>query len=188
MARTLIVVPAMYSREELEKTLGLVPDDFEEAYSEFWSYVEEKLKPFRDRIYTIYSEKPSLMEEAENRANAILKKLIENHADFHCVEDPLLIAEAEAWLEMMENGQSQAAGELFEENLKERDEHAKRLIDRTLEEGKIGVLFIDPARKIPLPDDVRVIRMCPFDPVDYLNRHLAKLKMKRREGQGKPHR
>jgi len=183
MARTLIIVPAMYGREELNKTLGLIPSDFEESYSEFWSYVEEKLRPFIGKVCVVYSDRLSPAEETEIRANALIKRLIENRSAFHCVEDSLLAAEAEAWLEMMENGRVQAAVELFEENLMERDEYARDVIEQTLRDDEMGVLFIDPSRKISFPEDIRVIRMCPFDPVDYLNLHLVKLKIEKREEQ-----
>ena len=186
MVRTLIVVPVMYEREELKWTLGLIPSDFEESYFEFWSYVEEKLKPFTGKICAVYSDNLSFTEETESRGNAILKRLIGNHSIFQCVEDSLLAAEAEAWLEMIEKGRVPAATELFEENLRERDEHAREVIEQTLKDGEIGVLLTDPSRKISFPEDIRVIRMCPFDPVDYLNRHLVKLKIEKREKQGKP--
>ena len=169
----------MYSEEELKKIVESVPEDFEETSSEFWSYVEEKLKPLERKVYAVYSEKPRTAE-GRNKVDALLGKLSENCKEFHCVEDPLLAAEAEAWLALVKNGQNRAALELFEENMRERDEHTVSVIDMTLEDGEFGVLFIDPARRILFPENIRVIRMCPFDPLDYLNRHLAKLKIKKR--------
>ncbi len=186
MTRTLIIVPVMYEKEELGKTLGMVPSDFEESYSEFWNYVEERLKPFIGKVSAVYSDRLSPVEETGSRANTLLKRLVDNNSAFHCVEDSLLAAEAKAWLEMLEKGQVQAAAELFEENLRERDEHAREVVEQTLRDGEIGVLFIDPARKISFSEDVRVVKMYPFDPVDYLNRHLVRLKIEQREEQGKP--
>lgn len=179
MARTVILIPVMYGREELEKALNLVPDDFEEASSEFWDYVEGKLEPFIGKIQAVYSEKPVLTEEQGSRLEAVLRKF-EGNAEFHCVEDPLLDAEAEAWLELIEKEQNQAVQGLLEESMRDRDAHASEVLDRTLGDGKMGVLLIDPARKLPLPKDIKVIRMCPFDPVDYLNHHLAKPKIEKK--------
>jgi len=176
MTRTVIVIPIMYSREELKKSLGMVPEDFEEVSSEFWSYVEGKLKPFIGRIYAVYSEKAASTKETGSRLDAVLKRF-EGHAEFHCVEDPLLAAEAEAWVELMKNERNQAIQDLLEENRRDRDAHAIGILERTLEDGKIGVLFIDPARKLSFSEAFKVIRMCPFDPVDYLNRYLAKLRI-----------
>ncbi len=178
MARTLILVPMMYSSEDLKKILGLVPDDFEATSLEFWGYVEEKLKPLVGKVHVIYSEKP-VKKELNSRVNSVIKS-IGDCAELHCIEDPVLAAEADAWLELMKNNQNQAVSELFEESMKEGNEHAVKVIERTLGEGQMAILFSDPAKKIHIPEDIRVIRMCPFDPVDYLNRHLTKLKMEKR--------
>ena len=180
MARTIILVPMMYSREDLKKILGLVPDDFEATSLKFWGYVEEKLKPFVGRIHVIYSEKHD-NKDPNSQLDSILKELINNHAELQCIEDPLLAAEAEAWRELMKSSQNQAVSELFEESMTERNDHAKGVIERTLGENQMGILFMDPTRKVSLPDDVKVIRMCPFDPIDYLNRHLVKLKTAKKE-------
>lgn len=180
MSRLLIVIPVMYEGEELRQILGEIPSDFEETYSEFWDYVEVKLNPFIGKIRRVYSDKLST-EREETRAASLLKKLVDNRAEFHCVEDSMLAAEAEAWLEMMETGSVKAARELYDENLVERDEYARETIAKTLMDSEIGVLFVSPARKISFPEDVKVVKMFRFDPVDYLNRHLTKLGV-RREG------
>jgi hypothetical protein len=173
--RTLILIPLMYSRADLKKILGSVPEDFEDLSSEFWGYVEEKLKIFEGKVQVVYSEK-SIITQGESAENVIIGKLNEDKPEFHCVEDPLLAAEVEGWLDLMKNGQNKVVLELFEESLRERDQYTLGVIDRTLEDSKIGVLLIDPARRISFPDSIRVIRMYPFDPVDYLNRHLVKQK------------
>lgn len=173
--RTLILIPLMYSRVDLKKILGSIPEDFEDLSSEFWSYVEEKLKIFEGKVQIVYSEKPITIP-GENAENPLIRKLSEGKTAFHCVEDPLLAAEVEGWLGLMKNGQNKVVLELFEESLRERDQYTIGVIDRTLEDSEIGVLLIDPTRRISFPDSIRVIRMCPFDPVDYLNRHLVKQK------------
>jgi hypothetical protein len=48
------------------------------------------------------------------------------------------------------------------------------VVDQTLKEGEMGVLFLDSRLKISFPSGLRVIRMFPFDPRDYLNRHRVK--------------
>lgn len=179
MVRTLILIPMMYSKEGLKKILEYVPQDFDGISSEFWSYVEERLKPLEDKVHAIYSEKPTIAEGG-CKVDTLLWRLSEKCKNLHCVEDALLAAEAEGWLELGKNGKNRMAMELFEENMRERNRYAISVIDRTLEDGKIGVLFIDPTRRFSFPEDVRVIRMCPFDPVDYLNRHLVKLKIEKK--------
>lgn len=178
MVRTLIFIPVMYNKEELKNILASIPGDFEDTSSEFWSYVEEKLKSLEGKVQAIYSEKP-IPAEGGGRGGSLLRKLSESGKEFHCVEDSILAAEAVEWLKLVENGQNRVALELFEENTKERNEYAINIITKTLEDGKIGILFVEPTRTIPFPEEVRVIRMCPFDPVDYLNRHLVKLKIEK---------
>jgi hypothetical protein len=43
-------------------------------------------------------------------------------------------------------------------------------------------LLIDSRRRLELPQDIRVIRVCPFDPADYLTSRIVKAKLK----SGKP--
>ena len=180
MVRTLVFIPTMYSRDELKRVLGSVPDDFEETSVEFWSYVEEKLTPFINKVTVVYTEKP-LEKERSGRGEPLLNKLIKTRAEFHYIEDSLLASEAEAWQELMKNHQNQAVIELYKDSMKERNEYARSVIERTLENGKLGLLLANPERKLPLAEDVKVIKMCPFDPVDYLNRQVSKLKIKERK-------
>ena len=170
----LILVPIMYDRETLKQVLGLVPDDFDDSSSEYWDYVETKLEPFTNKVHAIYTEKP-IVKDRGDRMDAILKKF--EGAEFHSIEDPLLTAETEAWLELMKHEENQMVRDLLEENLGERDRHVCKILDRTLEDGKLGLLFLDPTRKIPTFQNTRIVRMCPFDPVDYLNRYLVKLRI-----------
>ena len=173
--RTLILIPLMYSLADLKKTLGSIPEDFEAASSEFWDYVCKKLKIFEGKAKVVYSEK-TITDRGESAVDVLMVKLRKGNTEFHCVDDPLLAAEVEGWLDLMKNGQNKVALELFEESLRERDQYSLGVIDRTLDDSKIGVLLIDPARRISFPDSIKVIRMCPFDPVDYLKRHLVQLK------------
>jgi len=169
----------MYSREDLKKVLGLVPDDYEVTSLEFWSYVEEKLTPFIDKVTVAYSEKP-IEKRCSGQGEPLLNKLIKKRIEFHCIDDCLLVSEAEAWRELMITHQNHAVVELLKDSIKERDEYARREIEKTLENGKLGLLLTNPERKLPLAEDVKVIKMCPFDPSDYLNRQISILKIKER--------
>lgn len=176
MTKTLILIPAMYGKDELIKVLGQIPDDFEQASFEFWSYVENKLRPYIGRVYAFYSEKSS-----EKEVGPVLRQFKERGAKFCCITNNLLTAEAEAWLEIMKNTSNHAVFDLFMDNVKEQNEYAIKVINKTLGEKGIGVLFIDPARNLLFPEDIRVIRMCPFDPVDYVNRHITKLNIEKKK-------
>jgi hypothetical protein len=70
--------------------------------------------------------------------------------------------------------------ELYEESLAERSRYVTNLITQSLEEGEVGLIIIDSRRKLELPPDYRVIRVCPFDPADYINAEIIKAKLKSR--------
>ncbi len=176
MSRMLILIPMMYNERELKEAIGQVPEDFEEASSEFWSYIEEKLEPFIGRVYAVFSTEPASAKDKCVRINVIFKKF-EGSAEFLYIDDPLLVAEAKAWLELMKDKKSQAMIDLFEESMRDMNRYAGEVIDKTMRDGGIGILFTDPTRKLTLSEDIKVVKMCPFDPIDYLNRNLLKLKL-----------
>lgn len=140
----LILIPIMLSADELKGILGQVPDDFEEASSEFWNYVEEKLKPFKSKICVVYSNELSFMSDTGKRLDIILK--FKGQAQYLCVDDPLLTAEAKAWLDLIKNESSQIALDLFEDNMNDRIKYASEVINKNLRDGGIGIFL--PIQKI----------------------------------------
>jgi hypothetical protein len=179
IGRTLIFVPRMFRRGEFKRLVGFIPNDFEEASKEFWDYIEEKLTPFMRKIGRVYCE--DLAEDGAKKIGEgekiILDKLAEAGAEIKVVEDPVLTAETDAWRRMMEEKPSRIVLELYEESVRERDDGIESLINESLKDGETGLLSIDSSIKISFPADVRVVRMCPFDPQDYLNRHLTKVRL-----------
>jgi len=184
MGRTLIYIPKMFDRGEFKKLTGTIPEDFDEVSEEFWNYIEEKLKALSGNVQRVYCKESlddmkKILETSEgNWEYKIIRRLVEGGADLTTVEDPLLVAETEAWLEMMEISDDQGASELFKDGMREMDEYVVKRIDQTLEDGEIGVLIIDPGSKLSFPEDVRVVKMCRFDPEDYLKRWKTKLKLR----------
>ena len=69
--------------------------------------------------------------------------------------------------------------EMYNECIKERCRYITNVIDQTLKEGEVGVIFINPTFKLNLPEDIKVIRMYRFDPSDYLNVWVQKLKLRK---------
>ena len=67
----------------------------------------------------------------------------------------------------------------MEENIKERNNQAVNIINQTLKKDEVGVLFIQPDRKLNLPVDIKIVKMYPFDPVDYSNHWAAKIRLKK---------
>jgi len=164
--RRLIVVPRMYTEEEMIlATGGEISEEVKAEIERFWLNLEEKLSKF-GRIHKIYrdmvtadgdggAEQLSAMDPHNFR---VVKSLMEKGAKLVGTEDPLLIREAEAWVGVMAWG-SPSALELFRDNLRDRNRYIADRIEETLKPGEVGVLFIDPSRDVVLPKGLEVIRI-----------------------------
>jgi hypothetical protein len=177
MGRMLLHVPRMYTESEFKKSVVTVPDDFQLKTAEFWNYVEEKLNMFVGKVQRIYRD--GVCREGDDALNQlcsidvencrIAKNLVDNGAKFEATEDPLLVAESDSWLEMLASPQANALTfELYEETMRERDKFVSRRVNETLGVDECGVLFMDSARGIKPDGSVKVIKVCRFDPLDYL--------------------
>ena len=96
-------------------------------------------------------------------------------------EDLILILETESWSDMARQGIGGAEEEMLEGSLRERCASLSKKVSQTLKEGETGVLFIDALRELNFNEDIRVIRMMPFDPRDYLKRLLISSRLHERE-------
>jgi len=183
MARVLVHVPRMYGEEEFRRLVGVVPADFREREEEFWGYVEEKLKILSPRIRRVYLEGFSKggveSLNPQTRCHTLVRRLVEGGAELHPTEDPMLVAETESWSEMLRSQPNPAFLELHRESVEERDAYIAKVIDQTLREGETGVIFIEAAHRLNLPEDVKIIKMCRFEPGDYLNTALQRLKLEK---------
>jgi len=186
MARTLIIIPRMYGKSEFREAISYVPADYDIKSEEFWSYVADKLKVFQGRIKKVFRESLSKdTKEAlkavsgdEERGYSLIISLLEQEAELKPTEDPILVAETESWLKMIRDSPSNTLLELYEQSLMERNQHVSNIIDKSLSEDEVGLLLIDSRRKLELPKDIRVIKVCPFDPADYLNAEIVKARLK----------
>lgn len=178
MERMLIHIPRLYSKVEFINISSMIPKDYETKSEEFWSYVEEKLRPFTKRVNRIYLESieeggnkgiKMIKRNLEVRIFQIVKKLVENGGKLEATEDKTLILETLSWLAMLgDNPNLGVIMDLYQESLIERDDYIAEVINRTLKDDEIGVIIIEPTHRINLPEDVKVIKMCRFDPSDYL--------------------
>lgn len=177
MSRMLLLVPRMYTEEEFKTLAIALPEDFGPRTLEFWSYVEEKLQGFVGKIQRIYrdevcqggKEGVAYLSSVDRENSLIVKKLVEKGAVFEATEDAMLVAESKSWLEMVrQNPLDPMPLELYEETVRERDDYVARKIDQTLRVEETGILFLKPGRKIDLNDSFKVIKVCRFDPADYL--------------------
>jgi hypothetical protein len=176
----------MYTKSEFMKAASHVPDDYDTKSEEFWSYVSDKLHAFRGRIVMVFVE--SLSKDTKEALSAVLggegpgfsliSDLLKDGAKLKPTEDPILVAETESWLQMIERSSNATLREFIEQNLTERNHFISDLVGRSLGEGEAALLMIDSRRKLELPKDVRVIRVLPFDPADYLNVSVIKARLR----------
>lgn len=183
--RTLYMVPRMYTVEELLLILPEIPKDYSNISAEFWEYIEGKLIPFKNNIKHLYRDVVTVggsiglrfVKEIDEECHKIMEKLVSFGSSLEATEEPGLLAEAESWVKLMRAGRIKGAVmELFRDNLIERDNYVAKVITDTLKSNECGVLFIEPSRRIQVPSDFKVIRVCPFEPSDYVNRVVAERK------------
>jgi len=186
MGRTLILIPLMYTREQLKTILSEVPEDYESKSEEFWNYVEEKLKPMVSRISTVYLE--ALCEGGSRgleligsleKSQALVRRLIETGSRLEASEDEVLVVETESWAQLIRSSSNPVLLELYRDNMEERDRYVADRVNQTLKDGEIGVILLDPSRNVQPPEDTKLIRMCPFDPKDYLNSWSVRLRLRK---------
>lgn len=186
--RILLIVPKMFTLEELSKINQDVPDDYEEKSKEFWDYVAEKLKTQREvrRLYydslTKGDKESALKFVSDDNAQCynLVQKFVVEGATLQPTEDPLLLEETSSWIAMLKEGEDSVTRELLGQNIADRNKHTAKIIDETLKDGETGILFLASDRQISeyLPSDIRVIRVQPFDPADYLKSWLVRLRLK----------
>ena len=167
----------MYTEEEFKSLTPVLPDDFGPKTLEFWSYVEEKLQVFLGKIQRIYRDEVcqsgerglAYLSSADSENFLIVRKLVENGAIFEATEDSMLVAESKSWLDMVkQNPVDMMPVELYQETVRERDGYVTKRIDETLLDEETGVLFLKPGREVSLNERVKMIKVCRFDPADYL--------------------
>jgi hypothetical protein len=186
MSRTLVIVPRMYTKDEFKEETSYVPDDYDTKCQEFWGYVAEKLGVLKGRIRRIFRESLSIntreallaLSGDEEQSRTVLVGLLEDGAAPESTEDPILMAETESWIEMMRKTPNEMLSELYGQSLAEQNRYVADRIGESLREGEVGLLLIDSRRRIEPPQDIRVIKVCPFDPADYLASTIVKAKLK----------
>lgn len=194
MSRTLIVVPKIFSEKELEK-IGLgVPSDFNDKSREFWDYVEERLVVLSARISRIYVESicrggtddPIGIQVIDDELHRIVNMLVDRGSEIMTPEDRLLVLETESWSDLVHQGMMGAEREMLEKSLRDRESFLSKRIVETLGQGETGVLFISTLKTPDFPSDIRVIRMMPFDPKDYLQTWLISKRLQEKQRPDSP--
>jgi len=172
--KTIILVPTMYSETDLKELLGSVPGDFANDSKEFWTYVEEKLASASGKVSMVcllWNE-----ETVDTRARSISEFLENKGAKISRLEDTTLLGEVRAWLDMSEEEGDLGSKVFYEESNRELRQGLRKMLD-TLADLEVAVVFADPACSPIFPEGLRVIKMTPFDPRDYLKRHMIRLRL-----------
>jgi len=189
MGKMLLCVPRMYTEDEFRRIETSLPGDFELKTSEFWDYVKDKFQMFVGKVQRVYRDEICQGEEnalaylsSVDRENYLIaKSLIESGAVFEATEDPMLVSESESWLEMIEHEPlNQIYLELYQETIRDRDKYISNRINESLGEDELGVLFIEPSRRINLNEHIKIIKVCRFDPSDYLRSWQVQIESKQR--------
>lgn len=186
----LLYIPRMYSESEFRQMVPVLPPDLHQKTLEFWDYVREKLRVFskidkiyRDELWKAGAEALKALVAVDKENYRIMKKLMEKGAKILATEDPILVAESEAWRTMLLDPQSTfLIRELYQQALEDRCRYISDRINATLEDDEVGVLFIEPSRRIQLPGEMKIIKMFRFDPLDYLKAWQVQLKLKADRG------
>jgi hypothetical protein len=187
--RTVFVVPLMFTRNDFAEIDPNPPDDYEAKSEEFWNYVSDKLRaPVNiQKMYFDSLTKEKLQEtlkfirSSNDRAYNLVERFKEAGAELQVTEDSILIEETTAWARMLkENNTSGSTQELFAQSMVDREKCVAKLIGESLKDGEMAILFLSPGRRTGdyLPSDIRVIKIQPFDPVDYLNSWFVSLNLK----------
>jgi hypothetical protein len=187
--RTIFIIPKMFTEEELRRVASELPDDFAQKQKEFWEYVRDRLNTQRNvrKLYydsLVISEREKALELIrQNHAECynLVEQFVQAGATLEATEDPILIQEALSWASMLHEGKTDfATQEMLVKNMIDRDKYIARRISESLKQEESGILFLAPARRIDeyLPSDMRVIKIQPFDPADYLNSWIVSLSLK----------
>ncbi|MCX8192062.1 MAG: hypothetical protein N3F06_04565 [Nitrososphaerales archaeon] len=105
-----------------------------------------------------------------------VRMLVDAGAELLATEDPVLVEETMSWLRMVEDEPKGPIQQMIKKNMSERNRYVARRINETLLDGEVGVIFLEPYRNLKLSPDIRVIRVCPFSPEDYVKLWQTKLK------------
>jgi hypothetical protein len=182
----------MYTDQELRKVATELPEDFTQKSEEFWNYVRDKLNTQRNirKIYydsLVTNERDKALEfvkKSNERSFEIIEQYMNLGAILEATEDPLLVQEAFSWFSMLQEGKTDlATEEMIEKNMGDRDKFVTQRIAESLNQDESGILFLAPGRRIDgyIPADIRLIKIQPFDPSDYLNSWLVTLSLKTKQ-------
>lgn len=171
---TLIHVSRMFTRHEFKDLTGSVPEDFHKTEQQFWEYVTQKLNVLIPRITSVFS----FTSHANSEESILINNLVRKGIRHVSIPDDVLLAEVLEWFRMTRAAPNEGVFQLYEDSLQEIQQHILTSITNTMHDSELGVLFLSPSIQMIFPENFRIIRMLPFNPLDYLTRHLTLKKLR----------
>jgi hypothetical protein len=159
----------MFTSHEFKSLTGSIPTDFQQTEQQFWNYITHKLDSLIPRITCVFSSQ-YVQDSAEP---LLINHLINSGIQIVTTPDNILLAEGLEWFRMKMLSPNEVILQLYEESSQEIQQHVLGSINNMLRDGELGVLLLSAGIKMSFPENFRVIRMLPFNPLDYLARHLA---------------
>ena len=176
--RKLYFVPLVYPLKEAE---------YQKRCNKYWEQLENQVADLElklGKVSRIYHEFVSVagedavkaVEELNEKSCQIVKKRLEQGAQFEPIEDGELLAEFMDWSRCLAIGlQNQKVFikiyEFYAEASKKRNEHIAKQIDDTLKKDEIGILLMREGHQVQFPSDIRVFYVAP-PALDELKRWL----------------
>lgn len=169
LVKTLIYISLMFTSREFKSLTGSIPADFQQTEQQFWNYITHKLDPLIPRITCLFSSQ-SVKDSAES---ILINRLVKTGIHHVFTPDGILLAEGLEWFRMRTVTPNEGIMQLYEESSQEIQQHILSSINNILHDGELGVLLLSAGIRMMFPENFRVIHMLPFNPLDYLARHLT---------------
>lgn len=177
--RKLLLVPIFHTKEDMGSLASRLPteDGYHSCASYFWKEVKEKVKNKLNGFKRVKVYQDGLPDTQEKLVDKIINQvkspnyqllgfLKDKGAKILGTEDPKLLKEEYNFVSQIlkaQDGKSKSKVRQAYENratdlLAERDSYIAKRIDKTLNKGELGILFIGAAHEIEdkLPQDIQV--------------------------------
>jgi hypothetical protein len=168
--RKLLVVFLVFSHES-------APQEYTERCERYWSQVAEQLAKLAARlgpVRHVYHESVweggeaglTLLEKMSGDSQRVARRLCDDGATLEALEERELAAELSDWERFMLQGFASGkvadlVRDLYSGALKQRNEHAVGVIDATLRDDEVGLLFAREGHGLQFPTSIEVFSVVP---------------------------